>query len=128
MPTTAQGNPGQVYKTTQTINQGETLALAIQLFEYRGGPPIKLAGYTVEGTIEFPEPLGPQSFTTGNGGFTITNAAEGQIVWNITSAASADYPPGNDYPFDIWLTTPGGGNFPIMQGPFVVLASVTILD
>src|SRR5579859_3070628 len=121
----AYGNPGQVFKTALTINVGETLALALQFKQKANGMPLDITDYNLKATINFPEPLGPQEFTTQNTAIVITDPTNGKAVWNIPSSLTASFPVGNNYPYDVWLESPNNFEFPTMQGPFVILPTVS---
>ena len=49
----ATGNPSNGYRARITINQGETVKLAMQFYDVTG-TPLQLNGYAIKAAIAFP--------------------------------------------------------------------------
>jgi hypothetical protein len=116
-----QGSSESGYITYMAIVSGETVALDMTLSN--GGTPINLTSYILKAQINFETPL---SLTTANGGITIVNAAQGQIRLNITSAQTASIEQGV-FDYDLWMTSAGGVQTPLLTGKFSVSPNVTAI-
>lgn len=114
-----QGNSQTGYTTYISIISGETVALAMTLSASE--LPINLTGYSLRCQINFPTPL---LLTTANNGVIITNASQGAISLNIGSAQTADIEQGV-FDFDLWMTSAGGGETPLLTGKFSVTPNIT---
>lgn len=119
-PSVVTNNAGNL-SLNLAYQQGETINTLIQLIPINGGNPINLAGYTVKMQINMPLPL---LLTTTNSDILIYNAISGIIKLNISSAASAAFPPGS-YSYDLWIVSANGREQPQVGGQFVVLPTVS---
>ncbi|MDX1974486.1 MAG: hypothetical protein SFT92_02295 [Rickettsiales bacterium] len=113
-----QGDSASGMTTTISILSGETVALAMTLSS--GGSPIDLTGYSLKSQINFPTPL---TLNTTNSGITITNAANGVISLNISSAQSSVVEQGA-YDFDLWMTSPTDVETPLLTGKFLITPNI----
>lgn len=107
------------YQTDVSIIAGETVALAANLS--LNGSPVNLTGYSLKMQINFQT---PELLNTGNGGITITNAAQGAIQINMSSTLTAAFPRGS-YPYDLWMVSGGGVETPLLTGNFSIAPSIS---
>jgi hypothetical protein len=114
-----QGSSATGYTTYIAITAGETVALSMALSA--NSTAINLTGYTLKCQINAPAPL---ALNTTNGGITVTNAAQGDIQLTISSTQSAAIPVGV-YRFDLWMTSSGGVETPLLNGNFSVTPNIS---
>ena len=62
--------------------------------------------------------------STTNGRIVI-NGALGQVNLTLTASETAGLTPADSYLYDLNLTSPGGSVYKILQGSFILNASVT---
>jgi len=88
--------------------------------------PVDLTGYTASMQVrQFVDSASVLvELSTANGKIVITSAL-GQINLTLTSSQTAALSPAGNYLYDLNLTSPGGYVYKILQGAFVVNASVT---
>jgi len=115
------GNPSGSVTTYLSIAAGETVAEAVTVVV--DGNPVNLTGYSLKMQIAFPTPL---ALNTGNGGITITDAAQGAFQINISDDISTLFWPGA-YSFDAWMISGGGVATPLLAGLFTVTQAITVI-
>ena len=88
--------------------------------------PVDLTGYTADMQVrKFVDSTSVLvELSTANGRITI-NGALGQINLTLTAAQTAALSPADSYVYDLNLTSPSGYVYKILQGTFILNASVT---
>lgn len=114
-------NPGRY---NITVYQGTTFQLS-PVWKV-DNLPVNLTGYTADMQVrKFVDSTSVLvELSTANGRIVI-NGAIGQINLTLTASQTAALTPADSYIYDLNLTSPGGDVYKILQGSFILNASVT---
>ena len=114
-------NPGRY---NITVYQGTTFQLS-PVWKV-DNLPVDLTGYTASMQVrQFVDSTSTLVELSTTNGKIVINGALGQINLTLTAAQTAALSPVGSYLYDLNLTSPGGYVYKILQGAFILNASVT---
>ena len=114
-------NPGRY---NITVYQGTTFQLS-PVWKV-DNLPVDLTGYTADMQVrQFVDSTSILVELSTTNGKIVIDAAIGQVNLTLTAAQTAALTPAGSYVYDLNLTSPGGYVYKILQGSFIVNASVT---